>query len=60
MRLFDGSAETFPSGYDESEMSPNSPLKAMKEFPKDVVLLARSSVLIKGLAKRVGICWSLA
>jgi len=60
MWLFDGSVETFPSGYDESEVSLNSPLKAMKEFPHDLVLLARSTVLIKGLAKRFGVRWSLS
>jgi len=60
MWLFDGSVETFPNGYDESEMSPNSPVKAMKEFPNDLVLLARSTVLVKGLAKRFGIRWSLS
>jgi len=60
MWLFDGSVETYPDGYDESEMSPNSPLKAMKDFPKDIVLLARSTVLVKGMAKRFGIRWSLS
>jgi len=55
MWLFDGSVETFPNGYDESEISPNSPVKAMKDFNKDLVLLARSTVLVKGLAKRFGI-----
>jgi len=60
MWLFDGSVETYPNGYDESEMSPNSPVKAMKEFNKDLVLLARSTVLVKGLAKRFGIRWSLS
>jgi len=60
MWLFDGSVETFPNGYDESEISPNSPVKAMKEFPQDLVLLARSTMLVKGLAKRFGIRWSLS
>eukprot|EP00984_Skeletonema_dohrnii_P018175 scaffold8418_cov102-Skeletonema_dohrnii-CCMP3373.AAC.2 len=60
MWLFDGSVETYPEGYDESETSPNSPLKAMKDFPKDIVLLARSTVLVKGMAKRFGIRWSLS
>lgn len=60
MWLFDGSVETFPDGYDENETSPNSPVKAMKEFPSDLVLLARSTVLVKGLAKRFGIRWSLS
>lgn len=60
MWLFDGSVETLPNGYDESEISPNSPVKAMKDFNKDLVLLARSTVLVKGLAKRFGIRWSLS
>ncbi|KAK1744383.1 ABC1 kinase family protein [Skeletonema marinoi] len=60
MWLFDGSVETFPDGYDENEMSPNSPVKAMKEFPSDLVLLARSTVLVKGLARRFGVRWSLS
>lgn len=60
MWLFDGSVEAFPDGYDENETSPNSPVKAMKEFPSDLVLLARSTVLVKGLAKRFGVSWSLS
>ena len=60
MWLFDGSVETYPDGYDQSEMSPKSPVKAMSEFPQDLVLLARSTVLVKGLAKRFGIRWSLS
>ena len=60
MWLFDGSVETFPDGYDEKETSPNSPVKAMKEFPSDLVLLARSTVLVKELAKRFGVRWSLS
>ncbi len=60
MWLFDGSVEAFPDGYDENETSPNSPVKAMKEFPSDLVLLARSTVLVKGLAKRFKVSWSLS
>jgi hypothetical protein len=60
MWLFDGSVETYPDGYEESELSPNSPMKAMTEFPSDLVLLARSTVLVKGLAKRFGVRWSLS
>ena len=60
MWLFDGSVEIFPDGYDENETSPNSPVKAMKEFPSDLVLLARSTVLVKGLARRFGVRWSLS
>lgn len=60
MWLFDGSVETLPGGYDKGELSPNSPVKALKSFPQDLVLVGRSSILIKGLSNRLGIPWSLA
>lgn len=60
MWLFDGSVETLPGGYDKGELSPNSPVKALQSFPKDLVLVGRSSILIKGLSNRLGIPWSLS
>lgn len=60
MWLFDGSVETLPGGYDKGELSPNSPVKELKSFPQDLVLVGRSSVLIKGLSNRLGIPWSLS
>ena len=33
---------------------------SLKSFPQDLVFVARSSVLIKGLAARLGVKWSLA
>jgi aarF domain-containing kinase len=60
MWLFDGSVEDLPGGFENSELSPNSPIKAVKSFPQDLVLVARSSMLIKALARRFGIPWSLA
>ena len=58
--LFDGSVKTLPGGYDEGELSPNSPVKELKSFPQDLVLVGRSSILIKGLSNHLGIPWSLA
>lgn len=58
--LFDGSVETLPGGYDKGELSPNSPVKQLKSFPQDLVLVGRSSILIKGLSNRLNIPWSLA
>ncbi len=58
--LFDGSAKTLPGGYDLGEFDPNSPVKELKSFPQDLVLVGRSSILIKGLSSRLGIPWSLA
>lgn len=60
MWLFDGSVETLPGGYEKGELSPNSPVKALKSFPQDLVLVGRSSILIKGLSNRLGIPWSLS
>jgi len=60
MWLFDGSVEELPGGYDTGELSPNSPVKELKSFPQDLVLVGRSSILIKGLSNRLNIPWSLA
>jgi len=60
MWLFDGSVENLPGGYDKGELSPNSPLKELKSFPQDLVLVGRSTILIKGLSNRLGIPWNLA
>jgi hypothetical protein len=60
MWLFDGSVEKLPGGYDKGELSPNSPVKELKSFPQDLVLVGRSSILIKGLSNRLGIPWSLS
>ena len=60
MWLFDGTVEKLPGGYDIGELSPNSPVKELASFPQDLVLVGRSSILIKGLSGRLGIKWSLA
>ena len=60
MWLFDGSVENLPGGYDKGELSPNSPVKELKSFPQDLVLVGRSSILIKGLSNRLNVPWSLA
>ena len=60
MWLFDDASEQLPGGYEQNELSPKSPATALKSFPQDLVLVARSSVLIKGLAAKLGVRWSLA
>merc|ERR1712032_1543270 len=60
MWLFDGSTKVLPGGYDLGELSPNSPVKELKSFPQDLVLVGRSSILIKGISDRLNIPWSLA
>jgi len=60
MWLFDGTVDSLPGNYDKGELSPNSPVKELRSFPQDLVLVGRSSILIKGLSNRLGIPWSLA
>jgi predicted unusual protein kinase regulating ubiquinone biosynthesis (AarF/ABC1/UbiB family) len=58
--LFDGSVMELPGGYDMGELSLNSPVRELKSFPQDLVLVGRSTILIKGLSSRLKIPWSLA
>jgi aarF domain-containing kinase len=60
MWLFDGLTEILPGGYDLGELSQNSPVKELKSFPQGLVLVGRSTILIKGLSSRLGIPWSLS
>ena len=52
--LFDGSVTSLPGGFDTSELSPNSPVKVLKSFPQDLTFVGRSTILIKGIASRLG------
>lgn len=58
--LFDDANEALPGGFEQNELSPNSPAYALESFPEDLVLVARATVLIKGLAYKLGCQWSLA
>ena len=49
-----------PGGFSSAELSDTSPIKAISSFPQELVLLGRATILIKGIAKRLGIKWSLA
>lgn len=58
--LFDGARTALPGGYASGELDPNSPVKELASFPQELVLVGRATVLIKGIAARLGIEWSLA
>jgi len=60
MWLFDGTVTSLPGGYSNGELDPDSPVKELVSFPQDLVLVGRSTILIKGLSDRLGIPWSLA
>ena len=50
----------FPGGYSKEEFSERSPLRQLSSFPMELVLLGRASVLVKGVAKRLQVDWSVA
>lgn len=58
--LFDDAQAPLPGDFEQNELSPKSPAYALTSFPSDLVLVARSTVLIKGLAYKLGCSWSLA
>ena len=58
--LFDSTAVELPGGYDAGELSPNSPVAEVASFPQELVFVGRATVLIRGLATRLGVPWSLA
>lgn len=58
--LIDTSREDLPGSYESSELSPNCPVRDVASFPREFVLVCRTTLLIRGLAMRLGIRWSLA
>jgi len=58
--LFGDKDVEFPGGYSKEEFSDKSPLRQLCSFPSELVLLGRASVLVKGVAARLGVEWSVA
>lgn len=58
--LFDTARSELPGDYDLKELSPRNPTRDVASFPKEFVLLCRTTLLIRGLAMRLGVRWSLA
>lgn len=58
--LFGNTQTVLPGGYAGEEISINSPIAQVIEFPQEFVLLGRATVMIKGIANRLGIDWSLS
>lgn len=60
--LFDSTAGSgpLPGGYDASELSSTSPVAEVASFPQELVFVGRATVLMRGLAARLGVPWSLA
>jgi aarF domain-containing kinase len=49
-----------PGGYAGEELNANSPINKVFEFSQEFVLLGRATVMIKGIANRLGVPWSLS
>ena len=58
--LFGSTDTVLPGGYVGEEISVESPIAQVVEFPQEFVLLGRATVMIKGIANRLGIVWSLS
>jgi len=57
--LFGDSDRTLPGGYSTNELSDDSPIKRVASFPQELVLLGRATVLLKGIAKKLDVPFSL-
>lgn len=58
--LFDATAEALPGGLSKNELSLDSPIAAVQSFPSEIVFVARSTLLIRGVADSLRIPWNLA
>lgn len=58
--LFGNSDTKLPGGFAGEEISKDSPIVQVAEFPQELVLLGRATVMIRGIANRLGISWGLS
>ena len=58
--LFGNTDTVLPGGYAGEEISPESPIVQVTEFPQELVLLGRATVMIKGISARLGLKWGLS
>jgi predicted unusual protein kinase regulating ubiquinone biosynthesis (AarF/ABC1/UbiB family) len=60
--LFGNADQTLPGNgkYSANELDDNSPIKLVTSFPQELVLLGRATVLLKGIAKKLEVPFSLA
>ncbi|KAL3937007.1 MAG: hypothetical protein SGBAC_007792 [Bacillariaceae sp.] len=60
--LFGNADQTLPGNgkYSANELDDNSAIKLVKSFPQELVLLGRATVLLKGIAKKLEVPFSLA
>ncbi|KAH8056765.1 hypothetical protein JL721_9883 [Aureococcus anophagefferens] len=56
----DKAVDVIPGGYSADELSGDSPLRRLKAFPQSLVLLGRAAVIIRGIASKLGVTYSLS
>jgi len=57
--LFGDPEVPLPSEFASNELADRSPLRQVANFPQHLVLLGRATVMIKGIAKKLGVRWPL-
>lgn len=58
--LFASTGVSLPGGFAGEELSANSPINKVQEFSQEFVMLGRATVMIKGIANRLGVPWGLS
>ena len=58
--LFGDDGQELPCGYSTNKLDDMSPIRQVASFPQELVLLGRATVLLKGIAKRLDVPFSLA
>jgi len=57
--LFGDTGIQLPGNYSSNELSSYSPIRLLTSFPQELVLLGRATVLLKGIAKSLGLPFSM-
>lgn len=57
--LFGNSDAVLPGNFRGQELSPDSPIAQVINFPSEFILLGRATVMIKGIARRLDMEWGL-
>jgi aarF domain-containing kinase len=58
--LFGSSNTKLPGGYAGEEISLDSPIVQVTQFSDEFILLGRATVMLRGIANRLGIAWGLS
>jgi len=57
--LFSDTGVKLPGGYSANELSEDSPIRLLTSFPQELILLGRATILLKGIARKLNVSFSL-